>query len=149
MKISICGSMAFIDQMEMLATELRKRGFAVSTPVREERMIAWNSIDPEEAIRLKSGYISGYLQEIRSADFVLIANYKKSGVAGYIGANSLIEAAFAYALGIPVIFLFEPGHQACRLEALAMMNSCLNGAISGFDEWRDRNQDTGSASIRE
>lgn len=114
--------------------ELRERGFAVSTPVREERSVAWDSINLVEAVRLKSGYISGYLQEIRSADFVLIANYEKSGIAGYVGANSLIEAAFAYALAIPVIFLYEPGNQACRLEALAMMKSCLNGDISGLDK---------------
>jgi hypothetical protein len=132
MKISICGSMAFLDQFEALAAALRADGFTVCTPVREEAGARWEEMVFEHAVALKAGYVSGYLEEIRSSALVLIANYAKGDVAGYVGANSLIEAAFGFALGKPVVFLFEPGEQPCRLEALALMRSCLNGDISNL-----------------
>lgn len=130
MKISICGSMAFVDQFEALADELRAEGFRVCTPVREEAGARWDEMAPDQAVALKAAYVSGYLEEIRSSDLVLMANYPKGDVAGYVGANSLIEAAFGFALGKSVAFLFEPGEQPCRLEALALMGACLNGDAS-------------------
>jgi hypothetical protein len=57
----------------------------------------------------------------------LHANFEKAGVAGYVGPNTLVEAAFARALGKPTAFLYFPGPQACRLEALAIMATCLDG----------------------
>lgn len=132
MKISICGSMVFVDQFEALAETLRADGYAVCTPVREEAAARWEEMSQGEAVALKVGYISNYLEEIRSSDVVLIANYAKGAVAGYVGANSLIEAAFGFALGKPVAFLFEPGEQPCRLEALSLMTTCLDGEVSNL-----------------
>lgn len=132
MKISICGSMAFVDQFDALAEMLRADGHAVCTPVREEAAARWEEMSQGQAVALKVGYISNYLEEIRSSDLVLIANYAKDAVVGYVGANSLVEAAFGFALGKPVAFLFEPGEQPCRLEVLSLMTACLNGEVSNL-----------------
>jgi hypothetical protein len=122
--------MTFIDSMEALASVLRRPEVAVDTPVREEADITWDNLTLDEATVAKSRYVEGYLEVIRSSDLVLIANYDKGGVTGYVGANALIEAAFAHALGKPVAFLNLPGPQSCRLEALALMSTCLDGDIS-------------------
>jgi hypothetical protein len=125
--VCICGSMSFIDDMEGLRAILRSAGFAVTTPVRGERKIGLSNIDDDEAMIIKRRYIDGYLDEIRKSDAVLIANYPKNGIEGYVGANALMEAAFGYALGLPVILLFEPGPQRCRLEIRSIMQECLDG----------------------
>lgn len=130
MKICICGSMSFIDEMEAMGAILLGKGHGVTTPEREERERRWETLPLDEAVRLKAGYVGGYLEVIRQTDLVLIANYDKSGVAGYVGANALVEAAFAFALGKPVVFLNAPGVQPCQLEALALMGACLGGDLS-------------------
>lgn len=122
--------MTFIDGMETLASVLRGPEIAVDTPAREEAGVTWDNLTLDEATVAKSRYVEAYLEVIRRSDLVLIANYDKGGVAGYVGANALIEAAFAHALGKPVAFLHRLGPQSCRLEALALMSKCLDGDIS-------------------
>ena len=70
---------------------------------------------------IKGGYIHGYLDEIRCADALLIVNDTTNGVEGFIGANALMEAAFGYGRGLPVVLLLQPGLKPCSLEALAIM----------------------------
>ena len=120
--------MAFIDGMEAFASALRNAGYEVDTPVREEETIDWNSLSDDESCELKRNYIDGHLATIRLSDLVIIANYSKNGVEGYIGANSLMEAASAYALGVPVAYLDPVGEQPCRLEAFS-----ISGTIIGDD----------------
>src|SRR5262245_6794634 len=129
MKIVVCGSMAFVDEMDALARTLRAEGGEVTTPTRDEAGVAWSDLTLAEATETKRAYVLGYLNTIRGASVVLIANFEKHGVPGYIGPNTLIEAAFGQALSKPVIFLHHPGEQACRLEALSLMTSCLDGDI--------------------
>lgn len=112
--------MAFISEMEAFADKLRSVGFEVDTPVRDEVAINWNSLSEDQSFELKKAYIDAHLAKIRESDLVLLANYRKNGVDGYIGANSLMEAAFAYALGVPVVYLRPVGDQPCRLEVLSI-----------------------------
>lgn len=128
MRIAICGSMTFIDEMEAIAAELRPQATSVATPVREEHEAPWESLSLEDAVRRKQSYLFGYLERIRASDVVLIANFARNGVDGYVGPNTLVEAAFAHAEGKAVVFLNTPGPQPARLEALAMMTTCLAGA---------------------
>ncbi len=132
-RISICGSMTFINDMEVLGARLIDAGYEVNTPAREEVKLDWSSMPDEESLKLKRIYIDGYLEKIRNSDLVLIANYPKDGIAGYIGANALMEAAFAYALGIPVVYLKRPGNQSCRLEAHSISRVILNDDIQALD----------------
>lgn len=120
--------MAFIDEMEALAHELGRLGCAVDAPVREEQAISWDALNDSQAWARKKSYIDGHLEKIRQADLVLLANYDKHGVVGYIGANSLMEAAFAYALNVPVAYLWPVGEQGCRLEALAISDRVMHGS---------------------
>lgn len=134
MRVCICGSMQFIDEMEELAASLTTLGVVAVAPVRDEADHIWSDLSEAEAIETKRKFIRDYLDEIRASDSVLIANYTKNDVVGYIGANTLMEAAFGCALGKRVSLLFMPGEQACRLEALSMADSVLNGDISKFKE---------------
>jgi hypothetical protein len=128
--ISICGSMTFIEEMENLAKNLGLLGWQAYTPERSEVGFRWESLLIQETLQLKKDYIDTHLNKIRHSDIVLVANYPKNNIDGYIGANSLMEASFAYALNIPVYFLFPIGEQSCQLEAQSIAAKVLNGVIN-------------------
>lgn len=125
--IVICGSMSALAQMELLADQLRQLGFAVTTPVPDEAGLDWAQLSTREAVAVKKAYLSDYFEVIRQADLVLIANFDKNGIAGYVGANTLMEAACGYALRKPVFFLQPLGHQSASLELAAISSGVLDG----------------------
>jgi hypothetical protein len=129
--IAICGSMAFMNEMEALAVTIRSFGIDALTPQREEVGLDCSKLSRAETVRLKRRYVDTHLEKIRRSGAVLIANFDKRGVAGYVGPNTLMEAAFAHALGVPVIFLNDPSKQSCGLECLAIARECLDGEVSG------------------
>jgi len=46
--------------------------------------------------------IRGYFEKIKKHDCLLVVNAEKKGIKGYIGANTLIEMAFAFVLHKPI-----------------------------------------------
>jgi hypothetical protein len=126
--IAICGSMSFVDEMETLATVLCDKAH-ILLPEREESRRDWRFESLERLLSLKRYYIDVHLEKIRASDAILIANYEKHGIAGYIGPNTLIEAAFAHALGKRVLLLYMPNEQPCRIEALSIASSILEGDV--------------------
>lgn len=122
--------MDFIDEMETTAAELTAAGWTVFTPQRAEAGFCWEDLRAAERIQRKKVYIDAHLANIRGSTAVLIANYPKNGTNGYIGANTLMEAAMAYTLGVPVYFLFAIGAQDCQLEAESVASGVWNGRIN-------------------
>ena len=127
--IAICGSMFFIDAMEELSVRLETLGYNVVVPKREGEAICWEGSDLRKLGKLKQQFIDGHLEKIRGSDAVLIANFEKRGISGYVGPNALMEAAFGYALDMPVVLLFEPADQPCSLELLGITSLVLGGDI--------------------
>ena len=126
--------------MSEIGDSLSQKGFQVHLPEKAESGIDWSSPDTDEATRTKRQFIDQHLQKIRSANLVLIANFNKYGITGYIGASALMEAAFAYSLDKPLILLNYPGEQSCQLEILSIATRILHGDIDGL---------TGNASANE
>ncbi len=124
-RVVVCGSMSAIDQIEDLAASLRSLGHDVVTPTRDERDERWDTLPLSEQMAAKRGFIDAYLDEIRAADMVVLANFDQRGISGYVGANTLMEAAFARALDIPIFLYQEPGEQSAQLELLAVRTGCL------------------------
>ncbi|WP_417688493.1 hypothetical protein [Roseibium sp.] len=122
--------MTFIDEMEALARTLVNAGYDVATPVREETTFDWAKASEAEAVARKAVYLTDYFEEIRRSDAVIIANYSKHGIGGYIGANTLMEAACGHVLAKPVYLMFSPGPQSCRLEALAVASAVCDGDVT-------------------
>jgi hypothetical protein len=110
--------MSALPQMEKIADELRNGGFRATTPVREEGSLDWSALSSDQAIAAKRQFLIGYFDKIRSGDAVLIVNIKKHGIEGYVGANTLMEAACGAALGKPVFYFNDLGNQHCRLARL-------------------------------
>lgn len=123
--IAICGSMAFYAQMQSLATQLEAQGHVTHVPTPDQTPTDWDNDPLTKLLPLKRAFIDEHLEKIRNSDAILIANYAKHGVAGYVGANTLMEAAFAYALGKRIFLLNELGEQGCRLELMAIADDVV------------------------
>lgn len=126
MRVCVCGSMSVIDQIESLARALRGVGHDVVTPARDAVDGRWDDLSLDAQIAVKRRLIDDHFAEIQWADVVLIANLTSAGVTGRVGPNALVEAAFARAVGVPVLLLEWPGPQPCQLEILALHDGCLD-----------------------
>ena len=119
----------FIDKIKEISTRLSKEGISSYYPIEQERDLLRSELGEQAFSVQKGDYIRAHLLKIEKSDKVLVANYLKNGVEGYVGPNSLIELAFGYALGKKLYLLNALGEQACKPEILGMQPTILNGNI--------------------
>ena len=107
MKICICCSLSFGDEVRRIAKELEDMGHEVLLPNGIiNRLLEKEDFDPIQAkIDTDSNHL--HVDKIREADAVLICNYTKNNIENYIGANSFAEMFAAYYFNKP-IFTFNP-----------------------------------------
>ena len=109
MKIVVCGSMIFSEEMMDIKAGLEKLGHSVVLPRNAERyaksQLALETKNPVQN-KIKYDLIRTYYQEIKAADAILVLNYDKGGIDNYVGGNSFLEAGFAHILKKKVYFLF-------------------------------------------
>lgn len=108
MKITLCGSMYHINGMLEAKHTLEKLGYEVEIPDTTETN-GYDGLSDTERAAKKQFLIKQHLDKINISDAILIFNQEKKGIEGYIGGNSLMEMAFAYAQGIE-IFLLQDAH---------------------------------------
>lgn len=121
MKITICGSTAFIKEMEELTGKLEALGYQVQMP--PVKFIdgsgkEWHTSDyykykktnpfsDREFIKNHSQRIRDHFNKVEWADAILVTNFDKNNIAGYIGPNTLMEMGLAFHLR-KKIFLLNP-----------------------------------------
>ena len=128
MRIVIVGSITFFDAMQDIRRTFKACGHYVITPayVPEEHDGETLSVEKKRAVMLD------YFDHIRACDAVLVYNREKHGIPGYIGANTLIEMAVAFAEH-KRIYLWEPlGDISAKEEVAAMMPVVLNSNLTQF-----------------
>ena len=118
--------MFFFDQMRKLHNQLQALGIEAFLPEKEELKISLDKMEESEVANWKELFIKAHLEKIKQSNGVLIANFHKNGIPGYIGANTLMEMAFAYAFNKSIFLLHEPGSQACKEEVLGLNAVVIN-----------------------
>jgi len=91
MKIAICGSFAFARQMVSAAKKLTEMGHLPILPIDTMAAIEDISIIYDVNRAIEKDIIRDQLSKIIESDAILVLNYDRSGVPGYIGGSSLIE----------------------------------------------------------
>jgi len=109
MKIQICGSMSFAKEMTKIQKQLIKMGHVVLVPqdtklhLSDPNFIDNLSENLEHCINenvLKVGF-----DLVANADAILVLNFPKNGINGYIGTSTLMELGIAHFLGKKIFIL--------------------------------------------
>jgi hypothetical protein len=110
MKITLCGSIMFYEQMQDIAERLVALGHEVKLPPAEISGPDGQMIKVQDYYRLRKETITTegwiwdqkelairrHFDKIDWADVILVTNFDKKGIVGYIGANTLIEMGVAF-----------------------------------------------------
>ena len=121
MKITLCGSIAFYNQMLEKKSELEKLGYEVNLPPAEWPGEHGEMVSTKDFYTIrhqatkndtwvwdrKKGAILSHFNKVAWADAILVLNYNKNNILGYIGANTLMEMGIALYLNKP-IYLLNP-----------------------------------------
>jgi nucleoside 2-deoxyribosyltransferase len=135
MKITICGSIAFYKEIIKAKKKLEAMGHEVKTPPAEISDDQGKIIDVEtyyvirkEGINnpnswlwnKKEELIKNHFKKIEWCDAILVTNYDKNGVKGYVGGNTLMEMGLALHLGKPIFMINEIPELNYKEEILGM-----------------------------
>lgn len=123
--------MTFGKQMIEAGQKLERLGHS---PVVSEdaRDYASGRADIAESTKRKkqTDAIRVYFSYIENADAILVLNYDKSRVRGYIGPNCFLEIGYAYALRKNIYLLSPIPEMTYKDEIMVMNPTILNGDLS-------------------
>ncbi len=110
MRIQICGSMTFAKEMKKAQKKLEELGHTVTVPTNTQKHIADPTFQDNLSLNLVEGRKNKVLKKnfdlIAVSDAILVLNYSKNNIDGYVGASTLMEIGLAHYLGKKV-FLFN------------------------------------------
>lgn len=147
-KITLCGSIAFIDEMAATKEKLEKKGFEVKMPpltvkdnlgkdipAKEYYVIRKTSQESDAWVwERKAEAIRKHFDKIAWADSILVLNETKNSIPGYVGANTLMEMGLAFHLQKPIYLLHQIPEQSYKEEILGMRPVLLNGNLNQIDK---------------
>lgn len=104
--IALCGSMTHRTEMTQLIEQLEAMGLSVSTPGLDAEPVNYEEVESmSEVGKIKGRFIRRHFANIYNSKAVLVANYEKNGIEGYIGANTLLEMCAAFIYEKPIYIL--------------------------------------------
>lgn len=144
MKITLCGSITFIDEMLELEKRLAALGHEIKLPLPE--LVDKNG----EALSVKDFYsqrkeakaddawvweekakaIHAHFDKVVWSDAILVLNYDKNNIPGYIGANTLMEMGLAFHLRKKIFLLKSVPQISYQEEIFGMHPIIINEDLS-------------------
>jgi len=139
MKITICGSIAFYEQMEAVTKELKNAGHEVKLPpnkIKDDKgdpisIITYYNLRKQDLPdawlwERKHEAIHSHFEKIEWCDAILVLNYDKKDIKGYVGGNTLIEMGLAMYLKKPIYLYNQIPEQSYKEEILGMKPLLIN-----------------------
>ncbi len=134
MKITLCGSIAFINQMAELQKQLETLGYEVKMPpikFTDALGKVWDANDyyaykktqpfnDPQFVESHHQRIRDHFDKVEWSDAILVANYDKNGVIGYIGPNTLMEMGLAFFLRKKIFLLNSIPQNAFMEEVIGL-----------------------------
>ncbi len=133
MKITICGSMVFAQQMLDVQKQLVELGHETIVPIDTHDCLAKPELQVDLDWCTSQNLDKDHFNKIADSDAVLILNYPKNNIKGYIGGSSLMELAVARHLDKKIFILHDlPNEDDLRyvLEIKTMKPIILNGDLT-------------------
>ena len=112
--IVICSSASFYKDLFPIQDTLKNFGYKVVLPATANKMKRKNNFDVDSHktwyknprdYHKKRTLMDKHFQKIIKGDAVLVTNFDKNGVKGYIGGNALMEITIAYFYKKPIFIL--------------------------------------------
>lgn len=144
MKITLCGSIAFYDEMLAVKKQLEEMGHEVKLPPAEVKDENGNLVTAKEYYKIrrlanendkwvwdrKAEVMMIHFQKVEWSDGILVLNYEKNDIKGYVGGNTLMEIGLAFFLGKKIYFLNGIPELSFKEELLGMKPIILNGDLT-------------------
>lgn len=134
MIVTICGSMQFHKEMEEARDTLLDRGFRVHVPGEVDDLskneFYMDSDDERIEAKIEYDLIREHFRKVEIANAILILNYEKKGIPGYIGGNTFLEMGYAFGLGKKVYLLNPIPQMDYYTEMVAIQPVVLNGDLN-------------------
>ena len=133
MTITICGSMQFHREMSDAQQSLEHAGHTVLVP-KDLYTLAHNESymeTDEERItaKVEHDFIREHFRKIEKSDAILVLNYDKKGIQGYIGGNTFLEMGYAFGLGKKIYLLNPVPDMEYAVEMHSMQTVILDGDL--------------------
>ena len=131
MKITICGSLLFFQEMVDAKSKLEKFSHTVSLPEQIEGT-DYSNKSIEQGVRniQKHNAIIKHYKRIINSDAILVWNKTKKGIKNYVGGNTFLEMGFAF-VNNKSIYLLNPIPKGLNYEEemRGMAPIVLNGKL--------------------
>lgn len=125
--VVISGSIAFQDKWQNLQDYFGQNNLTTHLP--EPDTVDWLALNELEFRDKKYAAMQQHFAKIALARVLLVTNYDKKGIAGYIGANTLMESGVASFLGKPIYLLNDIPVQDSRDEIIGLKPIVLHNNL--------------------
>lgn len=126
MKITICGSMKFLDKFYGVKKDLENLGHEVFLPIMDD----FGLKGEHGQLKIEHDLIRHHFKLIGNSDAILVLNYDKNNIPNYVGGNSFLEMGKAYDKNIKIYLLNEIPKMLYTDEIIAMQPIILNQDLS-------------------
>jgi len=143
MNIILCTSKAFIRDAETIAHDLERMGHSVHVPARME---VWGDHAKEKAqeslheFTHEFQYMHEHFERIKQSDGLIVLNFQKYGIPGYVGGGMLMDMGFAHAMRKPIFLLYPIPRLPYQDEIEITDPVILHGSIAPLKKFLIRKQ---------
>ncbi|MBD3311513.1 MAG: hypothetical protein GF349_03385 [Candidatus Magasanikbacteria bacterium] len=126
--------MQYAEKAKEVQDWFKNQGHEAFTTGFNKEFIGLND-EEKESLKLEQKYEQDAMREhwstIKNSDAILVLNYEKHGIPGYIGGNSFLEMGWAYILKKPIYLLNPiPKIPYYETEIIAMKPTVIHGDFS-------------------
>lgn len=121
--------------MIQASKQLEALGYETEIPNPREGETDYTELPETERQQLKDQLMREHLNKISDSDAVFIYNEDKRGTEGYIGGNTLMEMAFAFAQKIEIFVLKTPTGVNYTDEIMGMQPIIIDGSVEKIDAY--------------
>ena len=135
MKITICSSIVFASQILEIKAELEEMGHEVLIPCTTEHAKdnPDKNINEDLEFCFHNDVMMDHFKKIASSEAILVLNYQKNNIQGYIGGSVLMEIGLAYYLQKKIFLFYDfPDEKKLKysLEVKLTKPIILNGDLN-------------------
>ena len=133
MKIVICGSMYFAKEMLEAKSKLEEMGYVAVVPSTVYDCLKNPELNMNLDYCLRKNVQKEQFNNVAESDAILVLNYKRNGIEGYVGGATLMEIGIAQCLDKEIFLLYPPPKiedQRYSLEIQLAKPIILNGNLN-------------------